>query len=267
MKPGRACTPKVKEESQTVEGIRLKSAQEIAVMRRAGRVVARTLVRIEAACLPGATTGELNALAEETIRGEGAVPSFLGYRGFPASICLSVNDEVVHGIPGERRLEEGDIVGMDVGAIVDGYHADAAMTAAVGRISPQARRLVRVTREALERGIAQLRAGGRLVDLARVEQEHVERHGYSVVRDLVGHGIGREMHEPPQVPNFVDQVEDVELEVGMTLAVEPMVNEGEAAIARDADGWTFRTRDGSLSAHWEHTVVVGPEGPVILTLP
>jgi len=236
-------------------------------MRRAGRVVAATLARVREACVPGATTAELDALAERTIREAGGVPSFLGYRGFPASACVSVNDEVVHGIPGDRRLEEGDIVGIDLGAIVDGYHGDAAVTAPVGRIGAGAERLVRVTREALERGIAQVRPGRRLLDVARAIQTHVERHGYSVVRELVGHGIGRSMHEPPQVPNFVDQAEQTVLEAGMTLAIEPMVNEGEAEITRDDDGWTIRTRDGTLSAHWEHTVAVGPQGPMILTAP
>jgi methionyl aminopeptidase len=264
---GGAGTPRAAEATRTAEGIVLKSPEEIAVMRRAGRVVAAALEALRGACKPGVATGELNELAERTIREAGAVPSFLGYRGFPASVCVSVNDEVVHGIPGRRRLEEGDIVGMDVGAIVEGYHADGAVTAAVGRISPGARRLVRVTREALERGIAQAHAGRRLLDIARAVQSHVERHGYAVVRDLVGHGIGREMHEPPQVPNFVEHGDDAELEVGMTLAIEPMVNEGDAAIARDADGWTFRTRDGTLSAHWEHTVAVGRDGPIVLTAP
>ena len=263
----RGARARARRPEEAEDRIVLKSPEEIEVMRRAGRVVAATLALLDKACAPGVTTGELNALAERAMRERGAVPSFLGYQGFPASVCLSVNDEVVHGIPGERRLREGDIVGIDVGAIVDGYQADGAVTARVGRVGERARRLVRVTREALARGIAQAAPGKRLVDVARAVQTHVERNGYSVVRDLVGHGIGRAMHEPPQVPNFVDQVEDVELQVGMTLAIEPMVNEGDAAIARDADGWTFRTRDGSLSAHWEHTVAVGAKGPVILTAP
>jgi len=263
--PGGARAARATEAAE--DRIVLKSAEEIAVMRRAGRVVAATLARVQEACVPGVTTGELDALAERTIREAGAVPSFLGYHGFAASACVSVNDEVVHGIPGERRLEEGDIVGIDLGAIVDGYHADAAITASVGRIGPRAERLVRVTREALERGIAQVAPGKRLLDVAQAIQSYVERHGYAVVRELVGHGIGRKMHEPPQVPNFVDQAEQTELEVGMTLAIEPMVNEGEAEITRDEDGWTVRTRDGTLSAHWEHTVAVGPQGPIILTAP
>ncbi|UCH36690.1 MAG: type I methionyl aminopeptidase [Armatimonadota bacterium] len=234
-------------------------------MKRAGKVVAEALAAMRAAIVPGMDTAELDRIAEALIRSRGAVPSFKGYNGFPASVCVSVNDEVVHGLPGRGRLREGDIVGIDVGAIADGYHADAAATYAVGKISPQARRLVRVTRQALYDGIAQARAGRTLRDLARAIEARAAGSGYSVVRELVGHSIGREMHEGLQVANYADGATDLELRPGMTLAIEPMVNEGGWEITKDADGWTFRTQDGSLSAHWEHTVVVRDGAAEIIT--
>ncbi len=206
-------------------------------------------------------------MAEDFIRGQGGRPSFKGYRGFPASICASVNDEVVHGIPGPRKLEEGDIVGIDVGVELDGYHGDAAWTFPVGTIRPDAARLLEVTREALGKGIAQAHPGARIGDISHAVQSHVEAAGFSVVRELVGHGIGREMHEEPQVPNYGSPGRGPRLMAGQVLAIEPMVNVGGADVVTRSDGWTIATRDGSLSAHFEHTVAVDASGPVILSDP
>jgi len=244
----------------------IKAEAEIDAMRRAGKVVAEALETMRAAVAPGVETIELDRVAEELIRSRGAAPSFKGYNGFPASVCVSINDEVVHGIPGGRALRAGDIVSLDVGAIVDGYQADAAATYPVGEISPQAQRLVRVTRQALHDGIAQVRAGRTLRDIARAVEKRVTAGGYSVVRELVGHGIGRDMHEAPQIPNYVSGAPALDLLPGMTLAIEPMVNAGAGELVKDADGWTFRTQDGSLSAHWEHTVVVREKGAEIITI-
>ena len=245
----------------------VKSAAEIARMRRAGQVVALTLQRLAQAARPGVTTGELDRIAEATIRSFGATASFYNLYGYPAHICASVNDEVVHGIPGDRALKEGDIISFDVGATVEEMIADGALTVGVGPISPEAERLLRVTREALRLGLKQARAGKRVRDVAQAVQRHVESHGYSVVRQLVGHGVGRAMHEAPQVPNFVDAGAPGReaLVPGMTLAIEPMVNQGGAEVVQDRDGWTYRTQDGSLSAHFEHTVVVMDQGCEILT--
>lgn len=245
--------------------ITIKTESQIAAMRRAGRVVAEVLQALQTAVAPGVETAELDRVAEALIRNCGATPSFKGYKGFPASVCTSVNDEVVHGVPGARVLCEGDIIAVDVGAIVEGWHADAAATFGVGKVAPKARRLMRVTKDALHAGIAQARAGRTLRDVARAIQRRVETNGYSVVRELVGHGIGSSMHEPPQVPNYEDGASATELRSGMTLAIEPMVNQGHGEIVKDADGWTFRTRDGSLSAHWEHTVVVRAGAAEIIT--
>ena len=249
------------------ERITLKSEDEIARMRRAGQIVALTLDRLAAAAVPGATTGELDRVAEATIRSFRGVTSFYKLYGYPAHICTSINDEVVHGIPGERALERGQILSFDVGATVDGMIADGAATVGVGPVAPLAKRLMRVTQEALYKGIEQARPGNRVVDISAAIQRHVESHGYSVVRKLVGHGVGHEMHEPPHVPNFVDRdpAESPELMPGMTLAIEPMVNEGSWEVVQDRDGWTYRTRDGSLSAHFEHTVVITERGYEILT--
>lgn len=245
-----------------------KSREEIAKMREAGRVVAGVLDMLEKHVKPGTRTDTLNELADVYIRERGGTPSFLGYRGFPASICTSVNDVVVHGIPGRERLREGDIVGVDVGVILDGYHADAARTYAVGEISEVTRRLMRVTEEALEAGIRACRRGNRLGDVSNSIQRTVEAGGFSVVVQFVGHGIGKEMHEEPQIPNFGPAGRGPSLEAGMTFALEPMVNEGSYEVEVDEeDGWTVRTVDGTLSAHFEHTVAVTEEGPVILTLP
>jgi len=246
--------------------VTLKSESELALMRQAGRIVAEVLAGLSGRVAPGLTTEELDRTAREMTAEMGAIPSFKGYGGFPASVCVSVNDEVVHGVPGPRVLREGDLVSIDFGAIWQGWQADAAVSVPCGRVSPAARRLMQVTREALHLGIAQAEPGKRVCDIAAAVQGHVERNGYSVVRELVGHGIGREMHEPPQVPNFVEAASRMVLRPGMTLAIEPMVAAGSEQVQQDADGWTFRTRDGSLAAHFEHTVAVTEQGPSILTL-
>lgn len=234
-------------------------------MRKAGRIVALTLRELEKAINPGVTTGELSALAEDFIRSQRARPAFKGLYGFPASICTSVNEQVVHGIPGPRRLEAGDIISIDVGAEVHGYYGDAAATFPVGEIDSGAARLLRVTEEALYEGIKKAVAGNRLTDISHAIQTYVEKHGFSVVRDFVGHGIGSRMHEDPQVPNFGPPGRGPRLEEGMTLAIEPMVNAGTYEVAVLEDNWTVVTKDGKLSAHFEHTVVVRNGAAEILT--
>lgn len=234
-------------------------------MRDAGRVVAQVFRELEKAIAPGVTTGELNALAEDFIARQGARPAFKGLYGFPAAICTSVNEQVVHGIPGLRRLEDGDIISIDIGAEINGYYGDAAVTFPVGEISSGARRLLDVTHGALYAGIEMARSGNRLGDISHAIQSYVERHGYNVVRDYVGHGIGREMHEDPQVPNFGRPGRGPRLEPGMTLAIEPMVNAGTHEVRTLEDRWTVVTRDGSLSAHFEHTVAITNGAAEILT--
>ena len=243
----------------------VKSAAEVAVMRHACQVAARALESVAEAVRPGVTTRELDRIAEDRIREQGAVPSFLGYRGYPASLCVSVDDEVVHGIPGRRRLEEGQIVSLDLGAIVEGFHGDLAVTVPVGRISAALARLLRVTEEALAEGIRAVRREGRLGDDSAAIQRYVERHGYSVVRDFAGHGVGRRLHEEPQIPNFGRPGDGIILLPGMTLAIEPMVNMGSSEVMVDPDGWTVRTRDHKPSAHFEHTVAVSTQGADVLT--
>jgi methionyl aminopeptidase len=244
----------------------VKTADEIELMRRSSRLVAETLRLMGSVVRPGITTKELDELAERHIRSGGGLPSFKGYRGFPASICTSVNSEVVHGIPGKRVLEEGDIISIDVGALKDGYHGDGAATFAVGRISPEAARLLDMTVKSLAAGIAAAKAGARIVDISRAIQGMVEDAGFSVVRDLVGHGIGQQMHEEPQVPNFVTPGPSPTLVAGMTLAVEPMVSMGGHGVTVKDDTWTVVTSDGSLAAHFEHTIVVGSSGAERLTV-
>lgn len=254
----------------TVRGLPiLKNADQIATMRRAGAIVATILERLREAAKPGVTTKDLDRIAAEGIKAAGARSSFLGYRGYPAVLCVSVNHEIVHGIPSAKRvLRDGDIVGLDFGVIVNGYHADSAITVPVGTVSEAADRLVRVTREALEKGIEQARPGNRLVDIGGAIQDHVEAAGFSVVRDFVGHGIGQALHEEPQVPNYrIEGSPGRRLAEGLVLAIEPMVNAGGPEVRVLDDGWTAVTRDGSLSAHFEHTVAVTPEGPVVLTRP
>lgn len=243
-----------------------KSAEELRIMREAGRITAAALRTVGEAVRPGITTAELDVIAEAVIRKAGAVPAFKGYHGFPATLCTSVDGEVVHGIPGLRVLREGEILSVDCGAIVEGYYGDSAMTFPVGEVAPVARRLLDATREALEAGIARCRPGMRLGDISAAVQSVAEGSGFSVVREYVGHGIGRSMHEDPQVPNYGRAGTGPTLKEGMVLAIEPMVNAGGAAVRSLDDGWTVVTEDSSLSAHFEHTVAVTAEGPLILTL-
>ncbi|MCI8458604.1 MAG: type I methionyl aminopeptidase [Clostridia bacterium] len=246
--------------------ITVKKPNEIAKMRAAGRLTGEALAYAEERIRPGVTTAQINAAVHEYITSHGAVPSFLGYHGYPASACVSVNDVVVHGIPGGYVLKEGDIVSVDVGVIKDGWQGDAARTFAVGKISPDAQKLIDVTRESFFEGIKQARAGRRLGDVSAAIQQHAERFGFGVVREMVGHGIGRQMHEDPSVPNFGTAGTGVLLKAGYTLAVEPMINAGTFKIKFDADGWTTRTADGSLSAHYENTICICDGEPEILTL-
>lgn len=244
-----------------------RNQEEIGKLRISAQLVAMTLRELERALRPGITTAELDRIAESFIRDHGARPAFKGYRGFPASICPSVNEEVVHGIPGPRELREGDIVGIDVGVEKDGFYGDAARTFAVGAVSDEALKLMQVTRDSLMAGIEQARPGNRVGDISNAIQQYVESHGFSVVRALVGHGIGREMHEEPAVPNFGPAGRGPRLMAGLVLAIEPMVNVGGHEVVTGSDGWTVATKDGALSAHFEHTVVVGTDGPEILSLP
>ena len=248
--------------------MQLKTADDLARMRDAGRVVRTVLDEVAAAAVAGVSTGELDRLAEARTRELGAVPAFKGYLGYPASVCISVNDEVVHGIPSESRiLRDGDLVGLDFGAILGGFHADAAETVLVGQGSPEAERLVAATRHALAAGVAAARPGGRLGDIGAAVQRSAEASGFSVVREFVGHGIGRKLHEPPQVPNFGDPGTGAWMRPGLVLAIEPMVNAGLPGVRTLQDGWTAVTEDGSLSAHFEHTVAITEAGPEILTRP
>ena len=236
-------------------------------MRRAGRVVAEIHERCRGVARPGVTTAKLNDVAAEVIERRGARSSFLGYHGFPAVICASPNDVIVHGIPGERVLREGDIVGIDAGAVIDGYHGDAAVTLPIGQVSPEVEKLLRVTEEALHAGISQGLVGNNLGEVSFAVQTVAEGVGLSVVREYVGHGIGQSMHEDPQVPNWGEPGRGPKLKVGMCLAVEPMLNLGGAETQVREDGWTVVTADGSFSAHFEHTVLTTDRGPEILTLP
>ena len=243
----------------------LKSRSEIEKMRKSNAIVAAILEELRKKIRPGVKTIELDRLSEELALKKGARPAFKGYRGYPYSLCTSVNSEVVHGMPSERELKEGDIVSLDFGILNDGYYGDAAVTVPVGEITPAARRLLKVTEEALYRGIAEVRAGNRIGDISAAIQGHVEAAGYSVVRDLVGHGIGKSLHEDPQVPNYGTSGRGVELKPGMAFAIEPMVNEGTYRVDILRDGWTVVTADGKLSAHFEHSVAITENGPVILS--
>jgi methionyl aminopeptidase len=245
----------------------IKSPAELAIMREAGRTTAAALRAVADAVRPGVTTGELDALAEDAIRAAGAVPAFKGYHGFPKTLCTSVDGQVVHGIPGRRVLRDGEILSVDCGAIVDGYYGDSAMTFAVGTVSAEAQRLMDVTRESLEAGIGQCVPGRRLYDVSSAVQAVAESAGFSVVREYVGHGIGRSMHEDPQVPNYGKPGTGPVLKPGMVLAIEPMINAGSADVRSLDDGWTVVTVDGSLSAHFEHTVAITANGPMVLTTP
>ena len=243
-----------------------RSAAELERLREAGRLVGEVLAELAAAVAPGVSTADLDALAEKRIEKAGATPAFKGYHGYPATICTSINEEVIHGIPSGRRvLRDGDIVSIDVGASLDGYYGDHAVTLPVGKISEDAARLLRVTEEALYKAIEKARSGNRVSDIGHAVQEHVEAHGFSVVREFVGHGIGQRMHEEPQVPNYGEPGRGPRLTEGMVLAIEPMVNAGRPAVKVLGDGWTAVTRDSSLSAHFEHTVAVTAGEPWILT--
>ena len=246
--------------------ILLKSPRELALMRRAGQVLAEVTERLTAWVGPGLSTQEIDEDVENFIRARGAAPAFKGYRGFPATVCVSINDEVVHGIPSpRRRIKEGDIVGLDLGCIVEGYYADCALTLAVGEVAPRVRELLDVTRDSLARAVAACWPGRRLSDVSHAVQQHVEAHGFAVVRQFVGHGIGRDLHEDPQVPNFGEPGRGPQLKPGMVLAIEPMVTMGSWEVRVLEDRWTAVTVDGSLAAHFEHTVAVTEDGPEILT--
>jgi len=245
----------------------LKSEQELELMRDVGRIVANVLLELEEAVKPGITTEKLNEIAEDIIIKSGAKPMFKGYKGFPASICTSINEEVVHGIPSLRKLKSGDIISIDVGAEKNGYCGDAAVTLPVGEVNEEVMRLIEVTRGALSVGIKQAVVGNRLSDISHAVQSYVEDNGFSVVREYVGHGIGRNMHEEPPVPNFGVPGRGPRLVPGMVLAIEPMVNMGTFMVQVKDDGWTVVTCDGRYSAHFEHTIAVTEDGPRILTLP
>jgi methionyl aminopeptidase len=245
----------------------VRRPEEIAVLRHANRIVAGILQDLDGVIGPGVTTREVDRFAEERIRTQGGEPAFLGYRGYPASVCISINEQVVHGIPGSRRIRAGDLVSVDLGVIYQGYYGDAARTYAVGKVSQRGLKLMRVTEESLHRGIEQARVGNRLFDISRAIQSWVERNGFSVVREFVGHGIGQHLHEDPQVPNYVPKsVFNPMLETGMVLALEPMVNAGDYRVKVLPDGWTAVTMDGSLSAHFEHSIAITDNGPEILSL-
>ncbi len=246
--------------------IALKSPREIEVMRRSGQVTADVLTELMQAVRPGISTAELDRMAEAGIRARGGIPTFKGYHGFSASICASVNDEVVHGIPGERVLRDGDLLSIDIGTTLDGYVSDSAVTVAVGSISSAARRLLEVTQECLMLGIAAMRVGGHVGDIGAAVQAHAEAHGYGVVRELVGHGVGREMHEEPQVPNYGSAGTGAELREGLVLAIEPMITQGSPRVSIQKDGWTVVTADGKLAAHFEHTIALTATGAKVLTL-
>jgi methionyl aminopeptidase len=243
----------------------LKSRQEIEKMRKSNSIVAAILEELGKKIRPGIKTIELDRLSEELALKKGARPAFKGYRGYPYSLCTSVNSEVVHGMPSERELKEGDIISLDFGILNDGYYGDAAVTVPVGDITPAAKRLLKITEEALYRGITEVKAGNRIGDISAAIQGHVEAAGYSVVRDLVGHGIGKSLHEDPQVPNYGSGGRGIELKPGMVFAIEPMVNEGAYRVEILRDGWTVVTADGKLSAHFEHSVAITENGPVILS--
>ena len=246
--------------------IELKSTREIGLMRRGGHILADVVDRLRSTVKPGMSTLEIDEDIESFITVRGAKPAFKGYRGFPATVCISINEEVVHGIPSaHRHIKEGDIVGLDLGCIVEGYYADCAFTLAIGDVPPKVQQLLDVTRESLDQAIQECRPGRRLSDVSHAVQTHVERHGLSVVRAFVGHGIGRALHEDPQVPNFGDPGRGPQLRPGMVLAIEPMVTMGSWEVKVLDDGWTAVTRDGSLAAHFEHTIAVTDAEPEVLT--
>jgi methionyl aminopeptidase len=243
-----------------------KSPAELEKMRAANQLVARILEELAAMVAPGVSTADLDAAAESRVRAAGAEPAFKGYRGYPATLCASVNEQVVHGIPGSKALVAGDIVSLDMGVKLNGYYGDSAITVPVGPVGDDVKALLRVTQEALDRGIGQVKVGGRISDIGHAIQAHVEAHGFSVVREFVGHGIGASLHEEPQIANYGEPGRGPRMVEGMTLAIEPMVNMGKPSVKVLADGWTAVTKDGSLSAHFEHTVAVTKDGPLVMTL-
>jgi methionyl aminopeptidase len=246
--------------------ITIKSGREIELMRISGKITSKTLTMLMKTVRPGMTTAEVDRLAEDSIRSMGGIPTFIGYHGYAHTICASVNEEVVHGIPGSRVLKDGDLLSIDIGTTLNGYVSDSAVTVAIGNVSEAAERLMRVTQESLMLGIAQMQAGNRLGDIGHAIQSHAEKHGYGVVRQLVGHGIGTKMHEEPQVPNYGTPGHGTLLRPGLVLALEPMITEGTFEVETLDDGWTVVTEDGKLAAHFEHTIAVTSEGPRILTL-
>lgn len=247
--------------------VTIKSEREIELMREAGKILAKTHEELEKSIKPGISTKEIDRLGEEIIRGYGCIPSFKNYNGYPASICVSVNDEVVHGIPNKKRiLQEGDIVSLDAGVIYKGFHSDAARTHGVGAISQEAEQLIQVTKQCFFEGIKYAKIGNHLNDISSAIQAYAEHFGYGVVRDLVGHGIGTHLHEDPEVPNFAQKRKGIRLQAGMTLAIEPMINAGRLDVEWLDDDWTVVTEDGSLSAHYENTILICEDGPEILSL-
>jgi len=250
------------------KAVEVKSPSELAIMRQAGAVVCDILVLLAGTVKPGMTTGEIDKIAREELKKRGAKPAFLNYHGFPGVICLSINHEVVHGIPSDKRaLKDGDIIGIDFGCVIDRFYGDSAVTVGVGSITDEAAKLIRITRESLEKGIAAVKAGARVGDIGAAVQTHAEAEGYGVVREFVGHGIGRALHEEPPIPNYGKAGTGIRLKAGMTIAIEPMINLGGAEVETLADGWTAVTKDRKLSAHFEHTVAVTDTGYDILTLP
>ena len=246
--------------------VTVKSKHEIELMREAGRILGTVLKELEKECKPGVTTYHINKIGDEMIKSYGCIPSFYGYQGYPASICVSVNEEIVHGIPSKSRvLKDGDIVSLDAGVIYKGYHSDAARTYGVGNISDKAARLIEVTRQSFFEGIKFAKIGYRLSDISHAIQAHVEKHGFSVVRDLVGHGVGVDLHEDPQIPNYGPAGKGPRLQEGMVLAIEPMINAGRYQVKTLADGWTIVTVDGKKSAHYEHTIAITNDEPIILS--
>lgn len=247
--------------------VTIKSEREIELMREAGRILAKVHEELGRTLVPGMSTKEIDRMCEDMIRSHGCVPSFLNYQGFPASVCISINDEVVHGIPDKHRyLEEGDIVSLDTGVIWKGYQSDAARTHMIGEVSGEARKLVEVTQQSFFEGIKYAKAGNHLNDISKAIQEYAESFGFGVVRDLVGHGIGTEMHEAPEIPNFTQRRKGIRLAAGMTLAIEPMITAGRYDVVWEDDGWTVVTEDGSLASHYENTILITDGEPEILSL-
>ena len=247
--------------------VTIKSEREIELMREAGRILAKVHEELGRTLVPGMSTKEIDRMCEDMIRSHGCVPSFLNYQGFPASVCISINDEVVHGIPDKHRyLEEGDIVSLDTGVIWKGYQSDAARTHMIGEVSGEARKLVEVTQQSFFEGIKYAKAGNHLNDISKAIQEYAESFGFGVVRDLVGHGIGTEMHEAPEIPNFAQRRKGIRLAAGMTLAIEPMITAGRYDVVWEDDGWTVVTEDGSLASHYENTILITDGEPELLSL-